>query len=39
MKMKFPKFLDNRHAKVTKMSAPRTGRFYPPGDIPGTHSY
>jgi hypothetical protein len=31
------KFLDNRHLKVARCSAPRTGRLYPPGNIPGTH--
>jgi hypothetical protein len=30
-------FLDNRHMKVVRLSALRTGRFYPPGNIPGTH--
>jgi hypothetical protein len=23
--------------KVVRLSAPRTGRLYPPGNIPGTH--
>jgi hypothetical protein len=27
-----PEFLDNRHMKVVRMSAPRTGRRYPQGD-------
>jgi len=27
---------DNRHMKVVRLSALRTGRIYPPGDIPGT---
>ena len=31
-----PRFQDNLHMKVV-MSALRTGRFYPPGNIPGTH--
>jgi hypothetical protein len=32
-----PRFLDNRHMKVVRLSALRTGRVYPPGNIPGTH--
>ena len=28
-----PKFLDNRHMKVARLSAVRTGCLYPPGDI------
>ena len=32
-----PKFQDNRHMKVVRLSALRTGRIYPPGNIPGTH--
>jgi hypothetical protein len=32
-----PRFLDNRHMKVVKLSDQRTGRLYPPGNIPGTH--
>jgi hypothetical protein len=31
------RFLNNRHMKVVKLSALRTGRLYPPGKIPGTH--
>ena len=27
-----PEFLDNRHMKVARLSALRTGRLYPPGD-------
>ena len=27
----------NRHMKVVSLSALRTGRLYPPGNIPGTH--
>jgi hypothetical protein len=30
-------FQDNRHMKVLRLSALRTGRLYPPGNIPGTH--
>jgi len=29
--------LDSRHMKVVRLSALRTGRINPPGDIPGTH--
>jgi hypothetical protein len=32
-----PRFLDNRHMKVVRLSALRTGRLYSPGKIPGTH--
>jgi hypothetical protein len=32
-----PRFLDNRHMKVVRLSAVCTGRLYPPGNIPGTH--
>jgi hypothetical protein len=32
-----PRFLDNRHIKVVRLSALRTGRLYPPGNSPGTH--
>jgi hypothetical protein len=32
-----PRFVDNRHMKVLRLSALRTGRLYPPGNIPGTH--
>ena len=28
---------DNRHMKVVRLSALRTGRIYPPGNIPGTY--
>jgi hypothetical protein len=30
-------FQDSRHMLVVKLSALRTGRLYPPGNIPGTH--
>jgi len=32
-----PKFQDNRHMKVVRLLALRTGRLYPPGNIPGTY--
>jgi hypothetical protein len=32
-----PRFLDNRHMKVVRLSAIGTGRLYPPGNIPGTY--
>ena len=32
-----PRLQDNRHMKVVRLSALRTGRFYPQGNIPGTH--
>jgi hypothetical protein len=32
-----PRFQDNRHRKVVSLSAPRTGRLYPPENIPGNH--
>ena len=32
-----PRFQDNRHMKVVRLSALCTGRLYPPGNIPGTH--
>jgi hypothetical protein len=32
-----PRFVDNRHMKVVRLSALRTGRLYPPGNSPGTH--
>ena len=31
-----PRFQDNRHMKVVRLSALSTGCFYPPGNIPGT---
>jgi hypothetical protein len=37
-KVEAPRFLDNRHMKVVRLSALRTGRIYsPPGKVPGTH--
>ena len=32
-----PRFQENQHIKVVRFSALRTGRLYPPGNIPGTH--
>ena len=32
-----PRLQDKRHMMVVSLSALRTGRFYPPGKIPGTH--
>jgi hypothetical protein len=32
-----PRFIDNRHTKVVKLSALRTDRLYPPRNIPGTY--
>jgi hypothetical protein len=32
-----PRFQDNRHIKVVRLSALRTGRLYPKGNITGTH--
>jgi hypothetical protein len=34
-----PKFLDNRHVKVVRLSTLCTGRLYSPGNISGTHFY
>jgi hypothetical protein len=31
------RYLDNRHMKVVRLSALRTGRVYPRGNIAGTH--
>ena len=30
--LRLPEFLDNRHMKVVRLSAVRTGRLYPRGD-------
>jgi hypothetical protein len=32
-----PKFLENRHMNVVGLSALRTGRIHPAGNIPGTY--
>jgi hypothetical protein len=37
-RLKLQEFLDNRHMKVVRLSALRTGRLYSPGNIPGTHA-
>jgi hypothetical protein len=34
-----PRFQDSRHMKVARLSALRTVRLYPSGNIPGTHFY
>ena len=34
-----PEFLDNRHMKVTRIAALRTGCLYPPEDNPGTNFF
>jgi hypothetical protein len=31
------RFIDNRHMKVVRLLALRTGRLYPPENTPGTH--
>ena len=36
-KVEAPRFQDNRHMKVVRLSALRTNRLYPPGSIHGTH--
>jgi len=36
-KVEAPRFQDTRHMDVVRLSALRTGRHYPPGNIPGTH--
>jgi hypothetical protein len=35
-RLRFPEFIDNRHTKVSRLSASRTDRLYSPGDILGT---
>jgi hypothetical protein len=37
MRLRLPEFLDNRHMKVTRLSALCTGCLCPPGKISGTH--
>jgi hypothetical protein len=36
-KVQAPRFQDNRHMKVVRLSALRTGRLYLQGILPGTH--
>ena len=36
-KLRLPEFLDSQHMKVVRLSALRTGRLYPQGNISGTH--
>jgi hypothetical protein len=36
-RLRLPEFLKNLHTKVVRLSAPRTGRLYHPGNIPSTH--
>jgi hypothetical protein len=36
-RLRLPDFQESRHMKVLRLSALRTGRLYPPGNIPGTH--
>ena len=36
-KFEAPRFQDNLHMKVARLSALRNGRFYPQGNIPATH--
>jgi hypothetical protein len=37
--VKAPRFQDNRHMKVVRLSAVLTGRLYSPGNIPGTQGH
>jgi hypothetical protein len=34
---RLPEFLDNPHINMESFLSLRTGRLYPPADIPGTH--
>ena len=36
-RLRLPRFRDNRHTKVVRLSALRTGRLYSSGNIPDTH--
>jgi hypothetical protein len=36
-RLRLPDLKTNRHMKVARLSALRTGRLYPPGNIPGTY--
>jgi len=35
--LRLPEVFDSRHMNVARFSALRTGRLYPPGNIPGTY--
>jgi len=37
-RFRLPEFLDSRYMKVAKMSALRTDRLYPPGDLHGFYA-
>ena len=37
LEVEAPRFQDNRHMMVVRLSSPRTGRLYSPENIPGTH--
>jgi hypothetical protein len=37
--LRLPRFQENRHMNVIKLSALRTGRLYHPENILGTHFY
>jgi hypothetical protein len=37
--LSLPDFLDNRHIKVARLSAPHTGRLNPPRDVRGAHLF
>jgi hypothetical protein len=36
-RLRLPDFKTYRYMQVVRLSALRTGRLYPPGNIPGTH--
>ena len=36
-RLRLPDFGDYQRMKLVRLSALRTGRLYPPGNIPGTH--
>lgn len=36
--LRLPEFLDNRHMNVARLPTVHTGRLYPLGNTPGTHS-
>ena len=37
-RLRLPRYPDNQNMKVVRLSVLRTGRLYPPRNIPGTHS-